>query len=111
MQYIDVIIDNKSIYTDTRYTYSAPDEVTVGSRLTVPFAGRKKPVDAYCVGTGVTPNFDLSKVKEIIEHDTARSINAEMIETAKALWSEVHRRYKDVWDRRQEGKEGRRYGA
>ena len=89
MQYIDVIIDNKSIYTDTRYTYSAPDEVTVGSRLTVPFAGRKKPVDAYCVGTGVTPIFDLSKVKEIIEHDTARSINAEMIETA--MW--MRKRY------------------
>ncbi len=89
MQYIDVIIDNKSIYTDTRYTYSAPDEVTVGSRLTVPFAGRKKSVDAYCVGTGVTPNFDLSKVKEITEHDTARSINAEMIETA--MW--MRKRY------------------
>ncbi len=89
MQYIDVIIDNKSIYTDTRYTYSAPDEVAVGSRLTVPFAGRKKPVDAYCIGTGVTPDFDLSKVKEICEHDKARSINAEMVETA--MW--MRKRY------------------
>lgn len=89
MQYIDVIIDNKSIYTDTRYTYSAPDEVTVGSRLTVPFAGRKKPVDAYCVEVGVTPDFDLSKVKEISGFDKERSINAEMIETA--MW--MRKRY------------------
>ena len=89
MQYIDVIIDNKSIYTDTRYTYSAPDEVTVGSRLTVPFAGRKKPVDAYCVGVGITPDFDLSKVKEIAKLDQDRSLNAEMIETA--MW--MRKRY------------------
>ncbi len=89
MQYIDVIIDNKSIYTDTRYTYSAPDEVMVGTRLTVPFAGRKKPVDAYCVETGVTPGFDLSKVKEISEFDAERSLNAEMIKTA--MW--MRKRY------------------
>lgn len=89
MQYIDVIIDNKSIYTDTRYTYSAPDEVTVGSRLTVPFAGRKRPVDAYCVETGVIPGCDPSKVKEISSFDEARSINAEMTETA--MW--MRKRY------------------
>ena len=27
MQYIDVVIENKSQYTDNFYTYSAPDEV------------------------------------------------------------------------------------
>ena len=62
MQYIDVVIDNKSNNTDTFYTYSAPDEVEVGARLTVPFAGRKKPVDAYCVRTGVTPDFDPARI-------------------------------------------------
>ena len=89
MQYIDVIIDNKSIYTDTRYTYSAPDEVTVGSRLTVPFAGRKKDVDAYCVAAGISPGIDPSKIKEISGFDEARSLNAEMTETA--IW--MRKRY------------------
>ena len=59
MQYIDVVIDNKSVYTDTFYTYSAPDEVSIGARLTVPFGVRKKLVDAYCVRTGVQPDFDV----------------------------------------------------
>ena len=42
MQYIDVVIDNKSVNTDSFYTYKAPDEVFVGAKLTVPFARRKK---------------------------------------------------------------------
>jgi len=89
MQYIDVVIDNKSAYTDTFFTYSAPDDVEVGARLTVPFAGRHKAVDAYCVSTGVTPSFDVSKVREISSVDTARSLSAEMVETA--MW--MRRRY------------------
>ena len=67
MQYIDVVIENKSVYTDNFYTYSAPDEVRVGGRVEVPFAGRKKPVPGYCVRTGVEPSFDKSKIKEIAE--------------------------------------------
>lgn len=89
MQYIDVVIDNKSQYTDNFYTYSAPDEVGVGARVEVPFAGRKKPVDAYCVKTGVSPSFDLSKIKEISEYIPERSLNAEMVDTA--LW--MRKRY------------------
>lgn len=89
MQYIDVVIDNKSAYTDTFFTYSAPDDVEVGARLTVPFAGRRKGVDAYCVSTAVTPSFDVSKVREISSVDTARSLSPEMVETA--MW--MRRRY------------------
>ena len=40
MQYIDVVIDNKSANTDTLYTYRASDEVKAGAKLTVPFARR-----------------------------------------------------------------------
>ena len=47
MQYIDVVIDNKSVNTDSFYTYKAPDEVGVGAKLTVPFAKRKKSA-LYC---------------------------------------------------------------
>ena len=89
MQYIDVVIDNKSVYTDSFFTYSAPDKVRIGTRLTVPFAGRKKPVDAYCVRTGVEPAFDVSKVREIASADEDRSLNEEMVGTA--MW--MRRRY------------------
>jgi hypothetical protein len=32
MQYIDVVIDNKSANTDTLYTYRASDEVKAGAK-------------------------------------------------------------------------------
>ena len=89
MQYIDVVIENKSVYTDNFYTYSAPDEVRVGGRVEVPFAGRKKPVPGYCVRTGVEPSFDKSKIKEIAEYLPERSLNDEMVDTA--LW--MRKRY------------------
>ena len=46
MQYIDHVIDNKSVNTDALYTYKAPDEVRAGAKLTVPFA-RRSSVEAY----------------------------------------------------------------
>lgn len=89
MQYIDVVIENKSVYTDNFYTYSAPDEVKVGGRVEVPFAGRKKTVPGYCVRTRVEPSFDKSKIKEIAEYLPERSLNDEMVDTA--LW--MRKRY------------------
>ena len=89
MQYIDVVIDNKSVNTDSFYTYKAPDDVRPGAKLTVPFARRKKSVDAYCVDAGVTCALDESKVKEIDTYDPERSLNAEMVQTA--MW--MRRRY------------------
>lgn len=89
MQYIDVVIDNKSVNTDSFYTYKAPDEVTVGAKLTVPFARRKKSVDAYCVDTAVPCALEDSKIKEIDSYDPERSLNSEMVQTA--MW--MRRRY------------------
>ena len=89
MKYIDVVIDNKSNNTDTFFTYAAPDEVGAGARLTVPFAKRKKPVDAYCIRENPAPSFDVSRIKEIAAYDPDRSLSAEMIDTA--LW--MRKRY------------------
>ena len=89
MQYIDVVIDNKSVNTDSFYTYKAPGEVNVGAKLTVPFSRRSKSVDAYCVDTGVSCALDDSKVKEIDTYDPERSLNSEMVQTA--IW--MRRRY------------------
>lgn len=89
MQLIDVVIDSKSANTDTFYTYKADDDVKVGTRLTVPFANRKKGVTAYCVGTGISSKLDPSKIKEVEEADYTRSLNDEMIDTA--IW--MRKRY------------------
>ena len=95
MQYIDVAIDTKSAYTDNLYTYSAPDDVRTGARLKVPFAGRKRPPDAYCVRTGVVPDFDTSKIKEIESVDTERSLSEEMVDTAMWMRGRCGCRYMD----------------
>ena len=89
MHYIDVVIDNKSNNTDNFFTYSAPDEVKPGARITVPFARVKKPVDAYCVRINPDPAFDKNKIKMISTYDPERSLSAEMIDTA--LW--MRKRY------------------
>ncbi|MBQ6457106.1 MAG: primosomal protein N' [Mogibacterium sp.] len=89
MHYIDVVIDNKSNNTDSFFTYAAPDEAGVGARLTVPFARRKKPVDAYCVRINPAPSYDASRIREIDSYIPERSLTPEMIETA--MW--MRRRY------------------
>lgn len=89
MKYIDAVIDNKSNNTDTFYTYAAPDEVGVGARLTVPFARRKKSVDAYCIRENKSPAYDPAKIREIESYDPERSLTSEMIDTA--VW--MRRRY------------------
>lgn len=94
MQYIDVVIDNKSANTDTLYTYKAPDEVTAGAKLTVPFA-RRSSVEAYCVKTGVTPAIESSRIKEILSYDPERSLNQEMVDTAVWLRKRCGTKYID----------------
>ena len=89
MKYIDVVIDNKSNNTDTFFTYAAPDEVGTGARLTVPFARRKKPVDAYCIRENPAPAYDESRIREIASYDPERSLSEEMIGTA--VW--MRKRY------------------
>ena len=89
MQYIDAVIDNKSVNTDNFYTYKAPDEVEVGAKLTVPFAKRSKSVDAYCVRAGVDSELDDSRIKAIDTFDPGRSLNSEMVGTA--MW--MRKRY------------------
>lgn len=89
MKYIDVVIDNKSNNTDTFFTYAAPDEVGTGARLTVPFAKRKKPVDAYCIRENPAPAYDESRIREIASYDPERSLSEEMIGTA--VW--MRKRY------------------
>ena len=96
MQYINVVIDNKSNNTDAFYTYAAPDEVGIGAKVSVPFARRKKPVDAYCVETGVTPAIAASRIKEIVSYDPERSLNGEMIRTAVRMRRRYGTRYIDA---------------
>lgn len=80
MKYINVVIDNKSEYTDSFFTYRASDEVEIGDKVQISFARRKKPIDGYVFGvSNEPPEF---KTKEILSLDKRRSLNAEMVDTA-----------------------------
>lgn len=89
MQYVEVVIDNKSEYTDNLYTYKAEDDLAVGAKVTVPFGTRHKPVDGYVFRTGCTTELADHRIRKVLETDPRRSLTAEMIETA--CW--MRRRY------------------
>lgn len=89
MQYINVVIDNKSESTDNFFTYRGSDDLAVGDKVSVAFSRRKKPVDAYVVETGVATSLPESKIREIESVDKRRSLSEEMIDTA--IW--MRRRY------------------
>ena len=82
MQYIDVIVDNKSEYTDSLFTYRAPDDVRRGDLVSVDFAKRKKPIDAYVIATGVEPSFSRDKIKDVSAVIKEGSLSEEAVETA-----------------------------
>lgn len=82
MQYINVIINNKSKNTDRPFTYRADNDVQIGDKVFVEFANRKKPVEAYVVETGIKPEIDNNKIKNIQDVDKERSLNREMIDVS-----------------------------
>lgn len=94
--YVNVVIDNKAEKTDSFFTYSAPDEVGVGAKLTVSFGTRRKTVDAYCVEADVRPECDDSRIKEIESYDPERSLTAEIIDTAKWMRQRYGVKYIDA---------------
>ncbi|MBQ6582188.1 MAG: primosomal protein N' [Mogibacterium sp.] len=96
MQYVEVVIDNKSEYTDNLYTYLAPDTVTVGAKVTVPFGTRRKPVDGYVFAVQVSSDLPESRVKSVLEVDERRSLSPEMIGTARWMRKRYGVKYIDA---------------
>lgn len=96
MKYINVVIDNKAEQTDSFFTYTAPDEVQLGSKLTVSFGTRRKTMDAYCVETDVVPKCDVSRIKEVLSYNQERSLTPEIIDTAKWMRQRYGVKYIDA---------------
>lgn len=82
MRYIDVVIDNKSEYTDSFFTYRAPDEIAVGDKVRVPFARRPKGAEGYVFAVDVAPSVEEKKIREVEAIEKTRSLTEEMIRTA-----------------------------
>ena len=84
MRYIDVVIDNKSEYTDSFFTYKAQDDIAVGDKVYVPFANRTKSSEGYVVKIDTLPKLDENKIKAVSGVDRDRSLTSEIIDTA--IW-------------------------
>ena len=74
MKYVDVVIDNKSEYMDSFFTYMAPDYINVGDKVTIPLARKQKGAEGYVVSIDTVPGIEADKVKEIIGIDKDRSL-------------------------------------
>ena len=84
MKYVNVVINNKSRFTDVFYTYRAPDSVKIGDGVKVTFGKGKGEKDAYVFQTDVTPSCDVSKIKDIVSVSDFISLTPEMVETC--MW-------------------------
>ncbi len=90
MKYVKVVIDNKSDYTDTFYTYGCKFEnIEVGKKVTVPFGKSNKEKDAYVfhVMDQIDEQFENLKYVSSIDEDVY--LTKEQIDTC--IW--MRKRY------------------
>ena len=96
MKYVNVVIDNKSKYTDTFYTYSADDSIRVGDVVYVPFNRGNSLKTAYVFQTDVEPECELSKIKAVDSVDPIISLTEEIIDTCRWMKSRYGIKYLDA---------------
>ena len=85
MQYVDLIIDNKSRYTDNLFTYASRENIGPGTVCRVSFGKGNTLKTAYVFRTDVELKEGLApdKIKEIEEIDPDISMTPEMVRTCE----------------------------
>ncbi|MDD5922483.1 MAG: hypothetical protein PUC44_04815, partial [Eubacteriales bacterium] len=89
MQYVDLVIDNKSRSVDRMYTYSTEKDLPVGSVVKVPFNQGNSLRTGYVLRSGVKPDPSVKNFKMVAERIPYLSLTEEMVTTA--VW--MRRRY------------------
>ena len=84
MIYINAAIDNKSKYTDSLFTYKAPDCIETGDLVIVPFGKNNNEKTAVVCEIAVKPDCPEEKIKEIACIKEKGFLTEEMVKTA--LW-------------------------
>lgn len=87
MKYYNLVVDNRSRIADMSYTYSGPEEISVGTIVRVPFGRNNKLKTAVVCGELKEPSIEISEDIEIKSIDsiiTDFSLTKEAVETA--LW-------------------------
>lgn len=83
MNYVNLVIDHKSRYTDELYTYGSSIPLEIGTRVVVTFGRGKTEKYAYVFEENLEPKIEKSKIKEIIRIDETLSLTKEMVDTIK----------------------------
>lgn len=98
MKYANLVIDNKSDNTDNFYTYGCKDdEITVGSKVYVPFARGSRLREAYVVSFAEEISDEVKgKLRYIEKIDEEVSLSEEIIRTAVWLRNRYLCRYIDA---------------
>lgn len=84
MIYINAAIDNKSKYTDSLFTYKAPDCIETGDLVIVPFGKNNNEKTAVVCEIAVKPDCPEEKIKEIACIKEKGFLTEEIVKTA--LW-------------------------
>ena len=93
--YLNVIVENRSNYIDSFFTYSDGGlDAGIGSKVTVPFGTGTK--DGYVFSVSDTCDIDESKIKDIISVDPDESLTPEIISTAVWMKQRYAIRYYDA---------------
>ena len=84
MVYVNVVINNKSKYTDSLFTYKASEQVQVGDLVTLPFGNYDSRKEGIVCQRDIQPDLQEEKVKEISGILKSGLLTEEMVKTA--LW-------------------------
>ncbi|QZY57126.1 primosomal protein N' [Crassaminicella profunda] len=101
IEFIKVIINNKSNQTDREYTYGVPrhleGKIYIGSRVIIPFGKGNKLIEGYVVDIVKKIDFDYAKikyVKDIIDED--RILSKELIDLCRWMKEKYMCRFIDA---------------
>lgn len=99
MNYVNVIIDNKSNNTDRGYTYRCSGDIPVGSKVLVPFARSRNLREGYVISRVDEEDIEPSvrgKIREIASVDEDICLTEEMVRTAVWMRDRYLCRYIDA---------------
>lgn len=84
MIYVNVVLDNKSRYTDSLFTYRAEENVERGDLVSIPFGPYDKERSGIVCRAGIKPDCPEEKIKDVSGVKEKHFFTEEMIKTA--LW-------------------------
>lgn len=97
MIYINVVLDNKSRYTDSLFTYKADDSIEIGDLISVPFGAYDKERSAIVCEIVSDSDCPEEKIKDVSEVKERHFFTEEMIKTAMWMKQRYGIKYYDAF--------------